>query len=320
MISRTQSNRIAAVPKALRSVDPERVARIQSERTNCILGLIESATPIPGTNYRWLYTWTRAEIRPTSVGSGHDFIPRTAELWQQGEALNVCEAANSASYVGPGIDPANIPAGFQVMPIFGYVLLYPMRRNNETSGGSPTAGGGELMWCFYSCNAIDGTCGEAPALTSGTVTSVDGGYGITGGPITTSGTLAVSLSQQSAFASTDVAMTSANTWYDGPSLSLAAGTWLVFASANVGRTGTTAGNYDLRISTGTTHYASVQQYHASVANNWAALSCNGVAVLAATTTIKLQVAGTVAGDVLKAATPNNASGNNATGLIALRVS
>ena len=317
MINRTQSNRIAAVPKALKSVDPERVARIQSERTNCILALIESATPIPGTNYRWLYTWTRAEIRPTSVGSGHDFIPRTAELWQQGEALNVCEAANSVSYVGPGIDPANIPAGFQVMPIFGYVLLYPMRRNNETSGGSPTAGGGELMWCFYSCNAIDGTCGEA-ALTGG-VTSVDTGYGITGGTITSTGTLALSLTQQSAFASADVAMTNANQWYDGPSLSLTAGTWLLFASANVGRTATTAGNYDLRISTGTTHYASVQQYHASVANNWAALSCNGVAVLAATTTIKIQVAGTIAGDVLKAATPNNASGNNATGLIALRI-
>lgn len=38
-----------------------------------------------------------------------------------------------------------------------------------------------------------------------------------------------------------------------------------------------------------------------------------------TTTIKIQVAGTIAGDVLKAATPNNASGNNATGLIALRI-
>jgi len=64
----------------------------------------------------------------------------------------------------------------------------------------------------------------------------------------------------------------------------------------------------------------VQQYHASVANNWAALSCNGVAILASTTTIKLQVAGTLTSAVLKAATPNNASGNNATGLIAPRVS
>lgn len=311
MITRTQTNRIAAFSKGQALASKEQFDRVRSESIPCLLGLIESATPIPGTNYRWLYTWSRAEIRPDTVGSGYDFQGRPGEAFYVGEALNICEAANSLSYVGPGIDPANIPAGFQVMPIFGYVLLFPMRRNTEGTAG------GELMWCFYSCNAIDGTCGEA-ALTGG-VTSVDTGYGITGGTITSTGTLALSLTQQSAFASADVAMTNANTWYDGPSLSLTAGTWLLFASANVGRTATTAGNYDLRISTGTTHYASVQQYHASVANNWAALSCNGVAVLAATTTIKIQVAGTIAGDVLKAATPNNASGNNATGLIALRI-
>ena len=311
MITRTQSNRINGYARGYNLAGKEQFDRIRSETVPSLLVKIESATPIAGTSSRWLYTWTRAEIQPTSVGSGHDFLARAGEAYYAGNALNICEAANTSTYVGPGIDPANIPAGFDVQPISGFVHIFPMRRKTASNEG------GELMWCFYSCNAIDGTCGEA-ALTSG-VTSVDTGYGITGGTITSSGTLALSLTQQSAFASADVAMTNANTWYDGPSLSLTAGTWLLFASANVGRTATTAGNYDLRISTGTTHYASVQQYHASVANNWAALSCIGVAVLAATTTIKIQVAGTIAGDVLKAATPNNASGNNATGLIALRI-
>lgn len=91
------------------------------------------------------------------------------------------------------------------------------------------------------------------------------------------------------------------------------------ASATLGRTTTTAGNYNIRISTGTTHYASVQQYHASVANNWAALSCNAIVTLASTTTIKLQASGTITSDVLKAATANNPSGNNATGLVAVRI-
>lgn len=91
------------------------------------------------------------------------------------------------------------------------------------------------------------------------------------------------------------------------------------ASATLGRTTTTAGNYNIRISTGTTHYSSVQQYHASVANNWAALSCNAIVTLASTTTIKLQASGTITSDVLKAATPNNGSGNNATGLVAVRI-
>lgn len=135
----------------------------------------------------------------------------------------------------------------------------------------------------------------------------------------TPGASSASLSNGQTFLATDVAMASANTWYDGPSLSLAAGTWLIMASATIGRTGTTAGSYNIRISTGTTHYASVQQYHASVANNWAALSCNAIVSLGATTTIKLQAAGTVASDVLKAATPNSNSGSNATGLVAVKI-
>jgi len=135
----------------------------------------------------------------------------------------------------------------------------------------------------------------------------------------TPGAGSASLSSGQAFLGADVAMASANTWYNGPSLSLAAGTWLIMASATIGRTATTAGSYNIRISTGTTHYASVQQYHASVANNWAALSCNAVVTLVDTTTIRLQAAGTVASDVLKAATPNSASGNNATGLVAVKI-
>lgn len=114
-------------------------------------------------------------------------------------------------------------------------------------------------------------------------------------------------------------MASANTWYNGPSVSLAAGTWLVMASATVGRTTTTAGNYNIRISDGLTHYASVQQYHASVANNWAALSCNAIITLASTTTILLQAAGSITLDVLKATTPNNGSGANATGIVAVKI-
>jgi hypothetical protein len=133
------------------------------------------------------------------------------------------------------------------------------------------------------------------------------------------GSSPVALTNASAFLATDVAMTNANTWYNGPSVSLAAGTWLVMASATVGRTATTAGHYNLRISDGLTHYASVQQYHASVANNWAALSCNAIITLASTTTIYAQAAGSLTNDVLKATTPNNGSGANATGIVAVKI-
>lgn len=133
------------------------------------------------------------------------------------------------------------------------------------------------------------------------------------------GSSPVALTNASAFLATDVAMANANAWYNGPSVSLAAGTWLVMASATVGRTATTAGNYNIRISDGLTNYASVQQYHASVANNWAALSCNAIITLASTTTILLQANGSIAADVLKATTPNNSSGANATGIVAVKI-
>ena len=269
---------------------------------------VTAATAIAGQDKRWLYT-----VREAVVGNaGASYVPSLSVNGATYEALSVSELTNGTSSAtgtySYGVDKANLGGtGFIAVqiPTNTWVWCVPHRGPD-----------GAVIWLIVNTQAIDGTCTEALA---GGVTSVDGGYGVTGGPITSSGTLAVSLTQQSSFLGADVTMTNANQWYDGPSLSLAAGTWLVFASANVGRTSTTAGNYDLRISTGSTHYASVQQYHASVANNWAALSCNGVAVLGATTTIKIQVAGTIAGDVLKAATPNNSSGNNATGIIALRV-
>jgi len=114
-------------------------------------------------------------------------------------------------------------------------------------------------------------------------------------------------------------MSAANTWYTGPQVTLASGTWLVMASATVGRTATTAGHYNIRISNGLTHYASVQQYHASVANNYAALSCNAIITLTGSMTIGLYASGTVTANVLRADTPNNTSGNNATGIVAVKI-
>jgi hypothetical protein len=61
----------------------------------------------------------------------------------------------------------------------------------------------------------------APAWSSagtGTVTSVGGGYGISGGPITGSGTLAVSLSEFTNSIGSNVALSNTSTFFDGPSV------------------------------------------------------------------------------------------------------
>jgi hypothetical protein len=153
-------------------------------------------------------------------------------------------------------------------------------------------------------HSVNDITGLAAVATSGDYSS------LTGYP---------NLNSVSNFAAADVTLTSANTYYNCASVSLTAGTWLLMGTGTLGRTTTTAGNYNLRISTGTTHYASTQHYHASVANNFASLSCNAIVTVATTTTMYLQAAGTLTNDVVKATTPNNASGATATGLIGIRI-
>jgi hypothetical protein len=77
----------------------------------------------------------------------------------------------------------------------------------------------------------------------------------------------------------------------------------------------------VRLSNGTTHYASQCQYHMSVANITLGFSMSAVVTLTAATTIKLQMATTagIANCLMKAAAPNNASGNTATLINAIRI-
>jgi len=127
------------------------------------------------------------------------------------------------------------------------------------------------------------------------------------------------ISSVSNFAATNITLALANTYYNCATVSLTAGTWLLMGTSTLGRTTTTAGHYNLRISDGLNHHASTQHYHASVANNFASLSCNAIVTVATTTTIHLQAASTLTNDVARATTPNNASGANATGLIGIRI-
>ena len=162
MISSTDRNRIARYGEGVKLAQWETMRAVQDEGTPFLLARLDSSTPMPNSVYRWVYAWVRAEIRASGYGGAggtqNDFRDRPGETWETGTAINVCEAANSATFVGPGYNPANFPAGWQVKPVQGYVLLYPARRCDETSGGTPLSGGGALTWLFYSPNAIDGTC------------------------------------------------------------------------------------------------------------------------------------------------------------------
>lgn len=131
----------------------------------------------------------------------------------------------------------------------------------------------------------------------------------------------VAVSASQAAVSADVALTTSNTWYDGPSVSLSAGTYFVIVQLQHWRTATTAENIFGRLTNGTTHYASGQFYHPSVAGAGSHLTLIAKITLAATTTIKGQLTSSAGASTsaIKAAMTANGAGNNASQIIAIRL-
>jgi hypothetical protein len=165
---------------------------------------------------------------------------------------------------------------------------------------------------------LQGLPGEVPSARTLTA-----GYGLAGGgSLAADRSFAVSLTNSFASLSGDVAMATAGTFYDGPSLSLAAGTWLLIGQVQFA----TVGNNQLlkavaKLWNGTTAVSS-GECHApalSGALSHGRVSLSAVVVLAGTTTYKISGTATVNGHLMKASTPDGGSGNNATSLIAVRL-
>jgi hypothetical protein len=119
----------------------------------------------------------------------------------------------------------------------------------------------------------------------------------------------------------DVALTANNTWYDGPSVTLAAGTWFIVASGHHRRNATTACNVGIRVWDGAAAVAHGEAYHPSVNGAQLQVPAHGVVVLTETKTMTLQMltsSGNVAA-LMKAATQNNSQGNLPTRITALRL-
>ena len=119
----------------------------------------------------------------------------------------------------------------------------------------------------------------------------------------------------------DVTMTSANTYYDGPSVSLTAGTWLVVGTVTINQ-GTSAAFLLARLWDGTTTYASAEHYALTTgASGNYAISISAIVTPGSTTTYKISCATGVTGAKIKAAAPNALSteGNTASHLRAIKV-
>lgn len=117
----------------------------------------------------------------------------------------------------------------------------------------------------------------------------------------------------------DVSMTTANTFYDGPSLSLAAGTWMLFGCV-LCTCAAFATDFTGKLWDGTTVIASVQSpRNAAAASVTAMLPLSGIVTLGSTTTIKISAAGNNNTCIMRAAAQVNGAGNNAAYLNAVKI-
>lgn len=135
------------------------------------------------------------------------------------------------------------------------------------------------------------------------------------------GTPVPTLSFASSALSANVTLVTAGTWYDGLSVSLAAGTWLVNSMVSFSTTHSSDILCGARITDKTNHFASTQQFLHNKNPNAGSLALSCLISLASTTTIFMQGITDVSGSValLRAQTPNYASGNTATTLTAVRI-
>jgi len=124
------------------------------------------------------------------------------------------------------------------------------------------------------------------------------------------------LAFSSNYLTADVTMTSANTPYDGPSLSLVAGTY--YLSGQITITAANNGTQTVKLWDGSTVISSTQAYQVTNSNN--SISIAGFVTLATTTTIKITALADFTGAVMRATPTINGTGctNTASYLLAIK--
>lgn len=119
----------------------------------------------------------------------------------------------------------------------------------------------------------------------------------------------------------DVSMPNANTFYTGATLSLAAGTWILFGQISISRATTTATTYTARIrnATGNVVLVSSIMTMPSLNPHYVTMHMTHIVTLGATSTINVDAAANQTTNTIRAAAQVNGQGNNATYLKAVRI-
>lgn len=148
--------------------------------------------------------------------------------------------------------------------------------------------------------------------SSGDVLTVAGGLPTWAAPA------AVSLTTAEAALSGDVDIPSSGTFVDGPSVSLAAGTWFIVASVHVENIDGSTNNAIAKLWDGSTVEASGQSFMA-VTNNPVQITLAGIVAPGSTTTYKVSVTDSRGNATIRAATVTSGVGNNASYIRAVKI-
>src|SRR5437660_6982314 len=124
------------------------------------------------------------------------------------------------------------------------------------------------------------------------------------------------------YKSGNTTLVNANQFYDAASVSLVAGTYLIFAYGTLLTVATVAAQLTAKLWDGTTVIASGEETSTDVAGltEYNLFSLAGYVVIGSPATWKLSLASTVANhSVIEQAAPYNGAGNNACGIVALKI-
>lgn len=150
---------------------------------------------------------------------------------------------------------------------------------------------------------------------------------VTAGTVTVTGGAAFPLVPASSFATSNVTMATANTFYAGPQLALDSGTYLITAQVTVASASNTAQRVTAKLSDGTTVISAGEASGVAGGSGivgYVTLPMTGVLTLATAGTARIDVASTAANSVILATPGDNgatapASTNRASGLTAVRI-
>jgi len=261
----------------------------------------------------------------TAAGTVADLTkPTLSKIQQSGATTNHFIKWNGTAWAGSFLSLGDLPAGGGFA---GQYLAYngtawvPTTLNITTGsiGQTGASQGQVIMWndaeeSWMPASLYPSTLDQSGATTGQVITWGSLGWAPASIPYPAH-------TSSQAFPTANVNLSFASTWYTVASLTLAAGTWLLTATATIVRGGSGARSFLVRIASSSTHYAVAQQGLAQVSANTCAPSCTVIVTLTSSTTINMQAATNTTSSPADFATYfDNLIGEvNASGLVAVRI-